>query len=376
MKIERSLLPALTQAIRKGGKVVMVFGSRQVGKTTLVRDALRATGLKTFFVNADEERHNAVLASRDLATMRRLVDGYEVLFVDEAQRIENVGLGLKILHDALPDLRIVVTGSSSLDLASKTRESLTGRTRTFHLYPLAFQELARGRSPAQLDDLLPQALVWGLYPGIFTQSGADRTQLLRELATSYLYRDVLEFEGVRHPRKIRDLLRLLAFQIGSEVSMNELANTLDLGVATVVRYVDLLEKSFVVFRLGALSRNLRKEVSKKDKIYFWDLGVRNALIDNLSELPLRADVGQLWENFLVVERIKKTSYLGRAPSRYFWRVYTGDEVDYIEEENGKLDGFEFKYSKTTARRPDGFLNSYPGATFSCVSRANWQEFAV
>lgn len=372
-KITRSLLVPLRDRLLQNDKIVLLFGPRQVGKTTLVRDVLVGVPGKILWINGDEEKYNATFASRDLATMWRLVGGYDTLIIDEAQRIENIGLGLKILRDAHPELRIIATGSSSLDLASKMREPLTGRTATFHLYPLSFQELSAGRSPGELDGLINEVLVYGLYPGVFLEKGAHKAQLLSELATSYLYRDVLEFEGIRHPRKIRDLLRLLAFQIGQEVSIHEISNALDLNANTVLRYIDLLEKSFVIYRLSAYARNLRKEVSKKDKIYFWDVGVRNAVIDHLKELSARDDVGRLWENFLVTERIKKTSYAGARPGRYFWRVYTGDEIDYIEDD-GVLSAWEFKYSKTSARPPKGFLETYPGSRFSVVSRQNYLDF--
>lgn len=281
MKILRAIQQEIMSVLGSSEKIVIIYGPRQVGKTTLVKDIVKILDRKTLFINADEEKYNPVFASRNLQKMYDLVAGYEILVIDEAQRIENIGLALKILHDAHPEIRIIVTGSSSLDLATKVKEPLTGRTWTYHLYPLAFTELRSEYNRFELDSMLGQTLVYGSYPEVFFLAGQAKEKLLTELSSSYLYRDILEFEGIRYPRKIRDLLKLLAFQIGQEVSINELANALDINANTVIRYIDLLEKSFVIFRLSAFSRNLRKEVSKKDKIYFYDLGVRNTIIDNL-----------------------------------------------------------------------------------------------
>jgi len=256
------------------------------------------------------------------------------VFIDEAQRIENIGLGLKILHDAHPEIKLLVTGSSALDLATRVKESLTGRKFTYHLYPLSFGELRSLHNRFELDQQIESAMIYGLYPDVFFASGIQKQTLLTELTSSYLYKDILEFEALKYPRKIRDLLKLLAFQIGQEVSLNELANSLDMSVNTVIHYIDLLERSFIIFRLSGLSRNLRKEVSKKDKIYFYDLGVRNALIGNFNDTSSRNDIGQLWENFCIVERLKKTEYSRDYMNRYFWRVHTGSEIDYIEEKDG------------------------------------------
>lgn len=372
--IHRNIQEDILRDLEAPPKIILLYGPRQVGKTTLVQNIVEKYQKKTFFVNADQEQYNDVFASRDLQKMLHLVEGYELLVIDEAQRIENIGLGLKILYDARPDIRILATGSSSLDLATKVREPLTGRTWTYHLYPLAFDELAQTKNHFELDQELETALIYGLYPEIYSFRGERQRERLLELSSSYLYRDILEFEGIRYPRKIRDLLRLLAFQVGQEVSIHELSQKLKINANTVLRYIDLLEKSFVLFRLSAFSRNLRKEVGKKEKIYFYDLGIRNALVENFADLKKRNDVGQLWENFLLIERIKKTSYAKQHMNRYFWRVYTGSEIDYIEEYDGVLHAYEFKYKKSSARLPKTFLETYKHVEFTCISRENYLDF--
>ena len=298
--------------------------------------------LRALMVNGDELRYADALSSRDAKLLKGLVKGYELLIIDEAQRIPNIGINLKILHDTLPALKIIATGSSSFELANRVSEPLTGRTWTYVLYPIAVSELAHINNKFELRDLLDESLVFGSYPEIQTMSGdVERAELLREICNSYLYKDILELTGIRNRDKIAGLLRLLAYQIGSQVSREEIGKSLGMGKDTVDSYIDLLEKSFVVFRLSGFSRNLRKEVVKTKKIFFYDLGIRNTLIDNMNRLSRRNDTGQLWENFLIIERLKTLSYRKRLANRYFWRTYTGAEIDYVEESGGRLHGFEF-----------------------------------
>lgn len=333
--IERLLTNDLRNRILSSSKIVVLYGPRQVGKTTLVQTVLADLPLRKLEINADEQRYIDVLSSRDLNQLRLLVEGYDLLFIDEAQRIPDVGLNLKILHDGLPDLKIVVTGSSSFELANRTKEPLTGRTWTYTLYPIATAELRLQHNPFELRQLPNQQLIYGSYPDVFNlPNQRDKVSYLQELNASYLYRDVLAMTALRYPDKLRKLLQLLAFQVGSEVSLNELGNALQMSKDTVMNYIDLLEKAFVVFRLPGFSRNLRKEIVKMDKIYFYDPGVRNALINNFNPLDLWADTGALWENFLVVERFKRNAYGGEFVNPYFWRTYTGAELDYVEEVNG------------------------------------------
>lgn len=309
--------------------------------------------------------------------MKLLVEGYDLLFIDEAQRIPDVGLNLKILHDGLPDLKIVVTGSSSFELANRTKEPLTGRTWTYTLFPISTGELRQLYNPFELRQLLVQQLVFGSYPEVFgLPNQQEKIGYLNELSASYLYRDVLEMANIRYADKLRKLLQLLAFQVGSEVSLSELGNALQLSKDTVATYLDLLEKAFVIIRLSGFSRNLRKEVVKMDKIYFYDLGIRNALINNFNSLDLRDDVGALWENFLVIERLKRNAYTGHYANSYFWRTYTGAELDYVEEANGQLLGYEFKFKQTARRAPTTWLETYPEAVFASINMDNYLDFVL
>ena len=332
-------------------------------------------------LSGEDPRTAEQISSCDLRRIRGMLAGYRYVLLDEAQHIPEVGRALKIIHDnRVPnefDPHVLVTGSSSLSLAGGTREALTGRTWSFVLYPIAFMELAARCTPFELEGQLPEALVLGTYPALFSLTNRnDRVEHLRELSVAYLYRDVLELGNVRNHHKVRDLLRLLAYQVGSEVSYQELGRQIGMSADTVISYIDLLEKAFVVFRLGAFSRNLRKEISQKDKVYFFDNGVRNILIDDTKEWHIRGDQGALWENFLVSERMKANMYSRRHCQSYFWRVYTGAELDYIEEGNGEIRSFEFKVRKKRRDAPRSFTDAYPGATFKSVHMENWREFVV
>jgi len=372
MMITRTIQSKLEDEIQEGSKVILLFGARQVGKTTLVQHMLAQAPYHTLTINADELRFANILSSRDLRQLRDLTGGYELIFIDEAQRIPEIGLNLKLMVDNIPDLRIIATGSSSLHLASKTREPLTGRAWSHTLYPIAFGELADHHNAFELADMLPERMIYGSYPDIFSMVGRDaKRDYLRNLTTSYLYKDILEIGNIRHSRKLQDLLRLLAFQIGQEVSFNELGSQLGMSKDTVASYIDLLEQSYVIFRLGGFSRNLRKEVSKRDKVYFWDVGVRNTIIGNLNPLAERNDVGHLWENLMMSERLKWQAYQGTLSNAYFWRTYGGAEVDLVEERGGKLFGFEYKWGQKRIRPPKSFLSSYPEATFDVVTPQNF-----
>ena len=375
MVLPRSLLPLIQEKIERSDKIVILYGPRQVGKTTLVGQIVDRSPLRTLLVNGDEIRYADALSSRDSRVLEGLVKGYELLVIDEAQRIPDIGINLKILHDSLPALRIIATGSSSFELANRVSEPLTGRTWTYVLYPVAVHELALTHNPFELRELLGDMLVFGSYPEIQTMGGdLERNELLREICSSYLYKDILELTGIRHRDKIADLLRLLAYQVGSQVSLEEIGRKLGMGKDTVSSYIDLLEQSFVVFRLPGFSRNLRKEVVKTKKIFFYDLGIRNALIDNLKRLPARNDVGQLWENFLIIERLKTLSYERRTANRYFWRTYTGAEIDYVEEAGGRLHGFEFTFGNKVKKAPRTWTETYPEATWQRVDTRNYLDF--
>ncbi len=376
MKIKRALLPIIKNELTQTNKGLVIYGPRQVGKTTLVNDVINELGLKTLLLNGDQKGvWWEALTSRELSKITLLVSGYEAVFIDEAQRIPEIGLSIKILLDNFPELKVIVTGSSSLDLASKISEPLTGRVYSYKLFPISQVELRKIYTPHELETQKEERLVYGSYPEIFSlKSIQEKTEYLHNLTDAYLYKDLLEFGDIRNSSKIHDLLKLLAFQIGSQVSLNELANALELSRGAVERYIDLLEKSFIIFRLSGFSRNLRKEVTKMDKIYFYDLGVRNTLIGNLNLLGSRDDAGKLWENFLIVERMKRQEYAKMIYSLYFWRLTSGAELDLIEETGGKLSGFELKYGKKSPKPPKSWIGTYPEASVSIVNRNNWQEF--
>jgi hypothetical protein len=376
MKITRFLLPQIENSLQ-AGKVTVLYGPRQVGKTTLVKELIKSLPLRSKFVNADEIIYREVLASQSSQQLGELLGDAELLVIDEAQRVSEIGLNLKILVDSFPHARIIATGSASFDLANKISEPLTGRKLTFNLYPVSYKEVQETIGKIETRTQLERWLVWGGYPAIVaTDEPVLRERLLGELVGSYLYRDILELEGLRRADKIVDLLRLLAFQIGQEVSTTELATNLALNRLTVERYLDLLEKVFVVFKVNGFSRNLRKEVSKNSRYYFYDNGVRNSLIQNFNTLSLRNDVGQLWENFLVMERRKANQVAGRNVNSYFWRTYDQKEIDCIEEHGGKLYGYEFKWQSGEIRRvvKQEFLETYPDSELMAVNQENFEEF--
>jgi uncharacterized protein len=380
--IPRLLTRPIIDKLQHDNRIVLLFGARQVGKTTLAREILHdLAGDSYLMLNGEDSRTSDVLASCELARLRDIFSGYQYVLLDEAQYIPNIGTALKLVYDARsreqPDIHILVTGSSSLSLAAGTREALTGRTWSYTLYPISFAELVQIHNPFEAANRLDESLVLGMYPALFSfPNRTDRVHHLRELSTAYLYRDVLELGGIRNRRKLKDLLRLLAYQLGSEVSYSEVGQQCGLSTDTVISYIDLLEKAFVVFRLGAFSRNLRKEISKKDKVYFYDNGVRNTIIEDTKEWHVRGDQGALWENFLVSERLKANAYSRRFCGSYFWRTYTGAELDYIEEQNGRIHAWEFKLSKKQPTPPKSFMEAYPDAGFTSVNRENWLDFVA
>lgn len=335
---------------------------------------------KYLFLNADELANREALESQDAKKLGALAHGYDLLVVDEAQRVREIGLNLKILVDTYPQLTIIATGSASFDLANKINEPLTGRKSTLNLYPINFEELTREFGLFEAKKQLERWIIWGGYPtSVITGSIQERERLLGELVGSYLYKDVLELDEVKRADKIVDLLRLIAFQIGKEVSIAELASNLALNRETVERYLDLLEKVFVIFRVSGFSRNLRKEVVKNHRYYFYDNGVRNALIQNFNALNLRNDIGQLWENYLVSERMKTNHYHNRSTNSYFWRTYDQKEIDLVEETGGKLYGFEFKWSKdATASKSTvkEFIRTYDNASIETVNSDNYETFLL
>ncbi len=377
MLIQRNIAKSVEERLQNDHRVVIIYGPRQSGKTTLSKMVIEHLGLRTLQVNADEGRFLDILSSADGTKLRDFVGSNELVFIDEAQRIPEIGLNLKIMIDdeRLKHVRFLVTGSSSLDLASKVREPLTGRNWSYHLYPISINELSTTNSKFELNHMIEERLLYGSYPGIFSLTGSERKwQYLYGLTADYLYKDILMSVDIRNPEKIRSLLKLLALQIGNEVSLTELARQLELSRDAVARYLYLLEESFVLLRVGGYGRNMRTQLAKKPKYYFFDLGVRNALIDATQPLVSRADLGALWENFLMIERIKRQETLNRLARQHFWRNETGTEIDLIEEKNGKISAYEFKWGTKIAKAPRSFREQYPEAQFKTINRENWIDF--
>ena len=326
------------------------------------------------WLNADETRVRTRLSELDVATLDNVVGNYKTVVIDEVQRIQDAGLLLKILIDNFKDVQFIATGSSALDISEKIFEPLTGRYLLFHLYPFTIAEIYSEKSMFEIEGKLPFHLVYGSYPDVYNNQ-KDAETLLKNLANQYLYKDVLVWKDIRKPQLLDKLLKLLSYQVGSEVSLHELANQLQVSSETVDIYIDLLEKSFVIFRLPAYSTNPRKEISKMNKIFFWDNGIRNAVIGNYDDLSIRQDVGQLWENFAISERLKMNSWLAPDRKSYFWRNYNQSEVDYVEKENNQLYGYELKWNtKKTFRVTKAFKNSYKDAITDVVTPRNFDSF--
>lgn len=378
MKIKRSLLSILKNELIETNKGLVIYGPRQVGKTTLINDLLNEFKWNTLVLNGDQRGPGwELLTSRELSKLTLLVSGYDTVFIDEAQRIPEIGLSVKILLDNFPGLKVIITGSSSLDLASKISEPLTGRIYSYKLFPISQEELHAVYTPYELESQIEERLVYGSYPEIFSlKSMQEKTKYLQNLTDTYLYKDLLEFGDIRNSSKIHDLLKLLAFQIGNQVSLSELSSALELSRTTVDRYIDLLEKSFIIFRLPGFSRNLRKEVTKMDKIYFYDTGVRNVIIGNLNLFHDRDDVGKLWENFLITERMKKQGYAQKIYSHYFWRLTSGAELDLVEEIEGEIFGYEFKYGNKIDKVPSSWVKAYSKSKYQCINRENYLDFIL
>lgn len=356
------------------GKLILLTGPRQVGKTTLVRTIAATSGRPYLYLNADEMAVRTAFEPVSSRQLRAVLGDYELIVLDEAQRIADIGLKLKLLIDNYPEVQIIATGSSSLDLANTINEPLTGRKFAFQLYPLAYAELARATDPITERGLLTHRLIYGYYPAVVNHLGRE-TEMLRELTSSYLFKDVFNWERIKKPPLLEKLLQALALQVGSEVSYRELGQLIGADNQTVERYVDLLEKTFVVFRLSALNRNARNEIKKGRKIYFYDNGIRNALISNFNPPHLRTDTGALWENFLLAERLKYLQHQLRYPNQFFWRTTSQQEIDYLEEYDGRLHTYEFKWSaQAKAKFPNSFQEAYPGSLWEMVSPENFETF--
>jgi uncharacterized protein len=359
------------------GKVSVLYGPRRVGKTELLKKLISAFDGLIYSGTGDNLELREVFSSQRLSNITVQFSAYNLIFIDEAQRIPDIGSGLKLLVDHFPDKYIVVTGSSSFDLSGQIGEPLTGRNITRILYPLSIFELFQQLGGMKIMEQLENLIIFGGYPEVLNlNSAGEKTEYLLSLRDSYLFKDIFELENIRNSQKIIELLKLLAFQIGNEVSMSELGTNLGLAKQSVERYLDLLEKTFIIKRVGGFSRNLRKEITKSSRYYFWDNGVRNALINNFNSPGQRNDMGMLWENFMVMERLKTKHYKRIFSNDYFWRTYDQQEIDLIEEREGNLFAFEFKYSPKNTKMPKAWKDAYPGSEYNVVSKENFLEFLI
>jgi len=366
----RTLKNKLEGKINKG-KAIILIGPRQVGKTTLIKDIINIK--KHLFLDGDDFTVRTLLSSPNTEQIRSIIGSNKIIFVDEAQRIEGIGLTLKIITDQFKDVQLFVSGSSSFDLSSALNEPLTGRKWEYELYPISWEEFENKHGYLVAEQQLENRLLYGFYPDVLNNPGEEK-ELLKQLVNSYLYRDILAYSNIRKPEVLEKLVQALALQLGSEVNYNELAQIVGIDKNTVSNYIDILEKGYVVFRLNSFSRNLRNEIKKNKKIYFYDNGVRNMVLGNFNPLSLRQDTGALWENFLISERLKQNTYKNTDAKMYFWRTKQQQEVDFVEEHNGSITGFEFKWNaKKKLKLPKTFVNEY-NAKEVVIDRTNFRKF--
>ncbi|MFA6582205.1 MAG: ATP-binding protein [Paludibacter sp.] len=373
MSIERALEKVIITRLFKR-KAIVIIGPRQVGKTTLLHLISEKTDKKLLFLNCDEPDIRKKLELPTSTQLKAIIGDAELIMIDEAQRVKDIGITLKLLIDNLPDKQVVVTGSSALELSNSINEPLTGRKFEYKMLPFSFAEMVNANGFLEESRLLEHRMIYGMYPDVVNNQGDER-EVLTNIVSSYLYKDIFDFQDIRKPEIIEKLLQALALQVGSEVSINELAQLIGIDNSTILRYTDLLEKSYIIFHLNSYSRNIRNELKKSRKIYFYDNGVRNALISNLNPLGLRTDVGALWENFLLSERIKRNNYEGNYANCYFWRTTQQQEIDFIEDKDGILNCYEFKWNTTKkAKLTSTFATNYPNHTFKLINQDNYIDF--
>ncbi|HAQ61761.1 TPA: ATPase [Candidatus Delongbacteria bacterium] len=372
--IERTIKNRIKSSFFKD-KAIIIYGARQVGKTTLVNDLIADEPETSAYLNCDEPDIRESLSNVTSTKLKEIFGSKKIIFIDEAQRVKNIGLTLKIIVDTFKDLQVVATGSSALELSNSIMEPLTGRAFEYHLYPFSVEELSAKYSDLEFKRILENRMIYGNYPDIINYPD-EAEKRLGMIANNYLYKDLLQYQNIKKSDVLEKLVRALALQIGSEVSFNELAAMLGVAKQTIEHYAKLLEQSFVIFRLTPFSRNLRSELTKKCKIYFYDTGIRNSLIKNFNPLDFRTDSGALWENYIISERIKKNSNSDKNLNIYFWRTLQRHEIDYIEEKNGVISGFEMKYSKNNFKIPAPFTQSYPGSPVKLVNKDNFRDFVT
>ncbi len=359
-----------------GNKAIIIIGARQVGKSTLLNQLL-GDNKNTLWMNGDDTDIQDLFKNMSSTRLRALIGNSKYVVIDEAQRIPDIGIRLKLITDQIPSVQVIATGSSSFELTSKVNEPLTGRKREFKMFPLTFGEMTKNTSLLDELRMIPHRLVYGYYPEVVCNQG-DEKAILKELSDSYLYKDILALDNINKPDKLTRLLKALALQIGSQVSYNEIGNLIGLDSKTVEKYVDMLEKAFIIFRLGSFSRNLRNELKASRKIYFWDLGIRNAVIGNLAQIENRNDVGELWENFAISERLKLNIYRNSFAQSWFWRTQQQKEIDYIEEEDADIKAFEFKWNerKANVKCPESFSTAYPNVKYVVITPKNIEELLL
>jgi hypothetical protein len=373
MIIRRDIQPVIEKQLFQG-KVIVIYGPRRVGKTTLSKQLLQSHE-RSRYINCELLENKMTLETTNSSALKSFLGNYRLIVLDEAQHIGDIGRILKIISDTFPEIQIIATGSSSFELGNRISEPLTGRSREYLLYPFSLNELLMTKDKISVSADLEWTMRFGLYPEVYGKPEHEAIEELSQISSNYLYKDILQFEMIKRPNLLLNLLNALALQLGSEVSLNELSRMLGETIPTIQRYIELLEKAFVIFRLRSFSRNLRKEIAKGQKVYFYDLGIRNALIRNFNPLSLRNDVGGLWENWCIVERMKLNMNRRRFVNSWFWRTYDQKEVDYIEEEGGRMIAVEFKYKPDQKQKMvREFMDTYPGTTFMTVSRENYWDF--
>ncbi|HMS67147.1 MAG TPA: ATP-binding protein [Saprospiraceae bacterium] len=375
MHLERSVFKRLKDSCFKN-KVILLLGPRQVGKTTLLRKLQSDFDVSSKWLNVDEAdvREELTNAKTSTRLLQLVGPNTKLVLIDEAQQVPDIGRKLKLLIDNYPHIQVIVSGSSALDLQNTTSESLTGRKREFQIFPFSFQELSNHTSILEEKRILNARLIYGSYPEVVNNPGNEQ-EVLIELANSYLYKDILQMDGIRKSSVLEKLLQALAFQVGSEVRYHELARTIgNIDTTTVEKYINLLEKAFIVFKLPGLNRNIRNEIKKGKKYYFFDNGIRNVLISNFNKIDLRQDIGAIWENYLLSERYKFTSYNQVYANKYFWRTTDQAEIDYLEERDGLLNAYEIKWTQKNVRFPNSFQEGYPDHKLKVIDQDNYSDF--
>jgi len=374
MYIKRSITEDIKSKLTSG-KAIIIYGPRQVGKTTLIEKIKKDSKDKILFVSGEDRFVREWLSSQSIEILKKNLEGYKMLIIDEAQYVDKIGLNIKLIIDHVKGIKIIATGSSSFELANQVGEPLVGRKWQYELFPIAQIELKKYEDFSITKQDLPERLIYGSYPEIITTKNIiKKKELLNSIVDNYLYKDLLLINEVRKSEKLIDLLKLLAFQIGKEVSISELASNLNINFATTERYLDLLSKVFVIIRVDGFSRNLRKEVTKNSRYYFYDNGIRNAIINNFNDIKTRDDIRALWENYIVVERLKKRKYTNIFANQYFWRTYDKKEIDLVEERDGKLFGYEIKWGDKTIKPPKDWLEKYDNSEYKIINRENYLDF--